>query len=137
MRAATSIISLAAFSVGLAAAQGSGDHDGPPVNGDTEQIGEATIEVEVLSGGTHQSASNITVPLDEVYTNPEILDKVSTLSVVYYDGNGDLTIYCRPFKATNGKGDFATTFSNGEEGPAYLSTNTVVVGSIVCLADYD
>lgn len=140
MHAAISFITVAAMSLGMASAAPSctkrDDHDGPLVDGDIKQVGEATIKAELYKSAKPVSSEDITVKMDEVYTNSEVLNQISKLTVTDYDGDGDLTVYCQSFDSTDGKGRHGPTFSNGEEGPAHLSQNAVVVGSIVCRVDY-
>ncbi|KAI0096757.1 hypothetical protein GGR51DRAFT_542748 [Nemania sp. FL0031] len=87
----------------------------------------ATIVVEASHGGAGSGLTNttITVPVGPVYTNTAVLDTVSTLYLLSPD-----TVTCTPFKNADGTGNGGLPFTVGH--PSLLSTNTVVVGSIVC-----
>ncbi|KAI3340169.1 hypothetical protein F4824DRAFT_454272 [Ustulina deusta] len=87
----------------------------------------ATVVVETAHGGAYNDRTNrtISVPIGPVYTNEDALVAVSTLYLL-----GPETATCTPFK------DEAATVNGGLPfyvgHPSLLSTNSVVVGSLVC-----
>ncbi|KAI4602818.1 hypothetical protein KJ359_008038 [Pestalotiopsis sp. 9143b] len=92
----------------------------------------ATIVIEASHGGAGSDLTNttISVPIGPVYTNEQALAEVSTLYLTGADGVDVTTVTCTPYKAENGTGTGGLPFTSSK--PSYLSTNTVVVGSIVC-----
>ncbi|KAI1398521.1 hypothetical protein F4819DRAFT_468232 [Hypoxylon fuscum] len=92
------------------------------------------INVEASHGGAGSGLTNTTVnmPWGEVYTNKTALDAVSTLYLIGTTSQ-DLpagSIYCIPYKNTDGTGSHGLLFDLYEA--SRLSTNTVQVGSITC-----
>ncbi|KAI0141565.1 hypothetical protein GGR57DRAFT_487117 [Xylariaceae sp. FL1272] len=89
--------------------------------------GSATVVIEASHGGAGSGLTNttITVPLGKIYTNEDALDEVSTLYLL-----SPSTVTCTPYQATTGTGTGGLPFTVGN--PSLLSTNTVVVGSLVC-----
>ncbi|KAI0490302.1 hypothetical protein F4859DRAFT_457709 [Xylaria cf. heliscus] len=87
----------------------------------------ATVIVETAHGSVFNDRTNrtIAVPIGPVYVNEEALAAVSTLYLL-----GPDTATCTPYKAEDGTGSGGLPFTVGH--PSYLSTNTVVVGSLVC-----
>ncbi|KAI0842195.1 hypothetical protein F5Y06DRAFT_259224 [Hypoxylon sp. FL0890] len=92
----------------------------------------AIINVEASHGGAGNDLTNntITVPIDTTYTNPPVLDTVSTLYLIGATGVSSDSITCTPYKSADGTGDHGLPFTS--KTPSFLSTNTVQVGSIVC-----
>lgn len=95
----------------------------------------AVITIEASHGGAGSGLTNntITVPIGPVYTNAQSLSTVSTL---YLTGASEVdikSISCTPYQSTNGTGSRGLAFSSGT--PSYLSTNTVQIGSIICLSN--
>lgn len=98
-------------------------------------VPSAVITIETSHGGAGSGLTNktITVPVGPVYTNSEALNAVSTL---YLTGASEIainSISCTPYRSVNGSGSRGLPFSSTT--PSYLSTNTVQVGSIVCLTN--
>ncbi|KAI2624466.1 hypothetical protein GGS21DRAFT_493877 [Xylaria nigripes] len=91
------------------------------------QIDNVHVVAEAIHGGTGIDRTNttITVPVGPLYRNEEVLDQVSTLYLL--DGDG---VSCIPYQSADGTGPHGLPFTVGH--PSYLSTNTVVVGSIQC-----
>ncbi|KAI1746645.1 hypothetical protein F4782DRAFT_523820 [Xylaria castorea] len=87
----------------------------------------AIVVIETSHGGAFNDRTNrtIAVPIGPVYVNEGALAAVSTLYLL-----GPNTATCTPYKATNGTGSGGLPFYINH--PSLLSTNTVVVGSIVC-----
>ncbi|KAI8947000.1 hypothetical protein F4801DRAFT_562475 [Xylaria longipes] len=87
----------------------------------------ATVVIETSHGAAYNDRTNktVSVPIGPVYTNEHDLAAVSTLYLL-----GPDTVTCSPFQATTGTGTGGLPFTVGH--PSLLSTNTVVVGSIVC-----
>ncbi|KAI1174431.1 hypothetical protein F4777DRAFT_579986 [Nemania sp. FL0916] len=87
---------------------------------------DALVVVEASHGGAGSGLTNttITVPIGTVYTN-EALAAVSTLYLLSPNDG-----VCTPYLYANGTGARGAPFHVGE--PSRLSTNTVVVGSVVC-----
>ncbi|KAJ2984687.1 hypothetical protein NUW58_g5929 [Xylaria curta] len=87
----------------------------------------AIVVVETAHGGAHNDRTNrtITVPFDIVYFNHDALAAVSTLYLL-----GPDNAICTPYKDENGTVNGGRPFSVGY--PSLLSTNSVVVGSLVC-----
>ncbi|KAH8680578.1 hypothetical protein BX600DRAFT_1021 [Xylariales sp. PMI_506] len=120
MRTSTIAVSAAAAFTGLALA-------------DTQP--SAIITVATSHGGADSNLTNqtITVPIGSTpYTDSSALNAVSTLYLTGANGVSVDSITCTPYQATNGTGTGGLPFTSGT--PSYLSTNTVVVGSIVCLS---
>ncbi|KAI2629632.1 hypothetical protein GGR54DRAFT_635817 [Hypoxylon sp. NC1633] len=92
----------------------------------------AVINVEAYSsGGVDPTNSTILAPVGGVYTNSGDLNKVSNLYLIgTTDGLAVERVYCVPYSATDGTGVHGLPFNSTT--PSKLSTNTVVVGSIVC-----
>ncbi|KAI0202322.1 hypothetical protein F4808DRAFT_421191 [Astrocystis sublimbata] len=88
----------------------------------------ATVVVEASHGGAFNDRTNqtLSVPIGSVYVDEHALNAVSTLYLLGPNG-----VTCTPYKAKDGTGNRGLPFSVGK--PSYLSTNTVVVGSIQCL----
>ncbi|KAI1418980.1 hypothetical protein F5Y12DRAFT_780286 [Xylaria sp. FL1777] len=87
----------------------------------------ATVVVETAHGAAYNDRTNttITVPIGPVYTNNTALNAVSTLYLL-----GPNTATCTPFKGQDGTVNGGLPFTVGH--PSLLSTNSVVVGSLVC-----
>ncbi|KAI1808387.1 hypothetical protein F4811DRAFT_295485 [Daldinia bambusicola] len=95
----------------------------------------ALVAVESSHGGAGSGLVNktIQVPLDTVYTNPPVLNEVSTLYLISCSQGTDVySVVCQPHKDPAGTDTGAKPFDINT--PSYLSTNTVVVGSITCHA---
>ncbi|ETS83512.1 hypothetical protein PFICI_05388 [Pestalotiopsis fici W106-1] len=119
MRTASVLVSAAAFA-GMAIAA--------PV----DSTATATIVIEASHGGAGSGLTNttISVPIGPIYTNSDALDEVSTLYLTGATGVDVTSVTCTPYQATDGEGTGGLPFTSSQ--PSYLSTNTVVVGSIVC-----
>ncbi|KAI0876200.1 hypothetical protein GGS24DRAFT_452321 [Hypoxylon argillaceum] len=91
---------------------------------------EAIVVVEASHGGAGSDLTNTTivVPVGPVYTNDAVLDTVSTLYLL-----SPSTVTCTPYKLADGTGTSGLPFTVGH--PSLLSTNTVQVGSLVCLSE--
>ncbi|KAI1339046.1 hypothetical protein F5Y15DRAFT_92075 [Xylariaceae sp. FL0016] len=119
MRAATSISLILSAVAGLALA----DCETPT----------ALVTAEASHGGAGNDLTNttFTVPIGQLYANPDVLDVVSTLYLVGGGGGAPLdATTCTPYQADNGTGVGGLPFD--ADTPSFLSTNTVQVGSIVC-----
>lgn len=119
----TSTVAVAALSaLSLAAAQPAVPRDAP----------EAYVTIETNAGNAFGDVcqKTVRVPIGSVYTNVEDLAKVSTLRLKGAGGVDANTVTCTPYKNNDGTGSGGLPFT--KETPSYLSTNTVVVGSIVC-----
>jgi hypothetical protein len=95
------------------------------------------VTIEASHGGAGNGLTNttITVPIGSIYSGDSALDAVSTLYLVGSTEGTTDGLHCTPYKSTDGTGDSGRPFD--VNAPSYLSTNTVVVGSIVCeAADY-
>ncbi|KAG4219183.1 hypothetical protein PC116_g32337 [Phytophthora cactorum] len=95
----------------------------------------ALVAVESSHGGAGNGLVNktIQVPLDTVYTNPAVLNEVSTLYLISCSqGTNVYSVVCQPHKDPAGTDTGAKPFDI--KTPSRLSTNTVVVGSITCHA---
>lgn len=101
-----------------------------------EALQVAVVTIESSHGGAGQGLSNITVdiPLTATYTNRSALAEVSTLYLVDARGVPFDSVTCTPFRYANGSGDAGLPFN--ETSPSFLSTNTVEVGSIVCISTH-
>jgi hypothetical protein len=88
---------------------------------------DAIIIIEASHGGAGSGLTNttITVPIGTVYTNEEALAEVSNLYLLC-----PKSTTCTPYQSEEGTGTDGLPFTVGK--PSRLSTNTVVVGSIVC-----
>jgi hypothetical protein len=93
----------------------------------------AVVNVEASHGGAGQDLTNTTirVPFISAYTNQNVLDEVSTLYLIDSIGVPIDSISCQPFRYANGSGDAGLPFNSSY--PSYISTNTVEIGSIVCV----
>ncbi|KAI1826269.1 hypothetical protein F4861DRAFT_497685 [Xylaria intraflava] len=91
---------------------------------------EVEIVVEASHGGAGSGLTNttITVPVGPLYTNKAALAAVSTLYLL-----DDETVSCIPYQSEDGTGTHGLPFTVGH--PSFLSTNTVVVGSIRCTSN--
>ncbi|CAG9993932.1 unnamed protein product [Clonostachys byssicola] len=119
----TSTVAVAALSaLSLAAAQPAVARDAP----------EAYVTIETNRGNAFGDVcqKTVIVPIGSVYTNVEDLATVSTLRLKGANGVDENTVTCTPYKNNDGTGSSGLPFT--KETPSYLSTNTVVVGSIVC-----
>ncbi|KAI0424424.1 hypothetical protein F5Y09DRAFT_141995 [Xylaria sp. FL1042] len=87
----------------------------------------ATVVVETAHGAAYNDRTNktITVPIGPIYVNEDALAAVSTLYLL-----SPKTATCSPYKAENGTINGGLPFTVGH--PSLLSTNSVVVGSLVC-----
>ncbi|KAK3719208.1 hypothetical protein LTR37_004427 [Vermiconidia calcicola] len=94
----------------------------------------AIITIEASHGGAGQGLTNNTVfvPLTSTYTNESALSTISTLYLVDSINSPLSSITCTPFRNADGTGDAGLAFTSEE--PSFLSTNTVQVGSIVCIS---
>ncbi|KAI7343975.1 hypothetical protein KC320_g9030 [Hortaea werneckii] len=93
----------------------------------------ASVTITASHGGAGNGLTNttITVPLGSLYTNAA-LDEVSYL---YLTGASDAvleSITCTPYRYANGTGEAGRPFTSSS--PSLLSTNTVKVGSLTCVA---
>ncbi|KAI6819344.1 hypothetical protein KC340_g4933 [Hortaea werneckii] len=93
----------------------------------------ASVTITASHGGAGNDLTNttITVPLGSLYTNAA-LDEVSYL---YLTGSNDAvleSITCTPHRYANGTGEAGRPFTSSS--PSLLSTNTVKVGSLTCVA---
>ncbi|KAI7544566.1 hypothetical protein KC331_g6726 [Hortaea werneckii] len=93
----------------------------------------ASVTITASHGGAGNGLTNttITVPLGSLYTNAA-LDEVSYL---YLTGSNDAVlenITCTPHRYANGTGEAGRPFTSSS--PSLLSTNTVKVGSLTCVA---
>ncbi|KAI6093913.1 hypothetical protein F4821DRAFT_7148 [Hypoxylon rubiginosum] len=98
-------------------------------------VGNALITVEASHGGAGNGLTNTTmsVPIGVIYTHNPAMEEVSTLYLVGSTSGVPVdSIVCTPYKSTDGTGSHGLPFTS--KVPSYLSTNTVVVGSIVCEA---
>ena len=94
----------------------------------------AIVVIEASHGGAGQDLTNqtITIPLTATYSNNSALAEVSTLYLVSAVGVPVTSISCTPFRHADGTGKSGLTFDSTT--PSFLSTNTVQVGSIVCIS---
>ncbi|KAI4868596.1 hypothetical protein F4820DRAFT_445009 [Hypoxylon rubiginosum] len=95
--------------------------------------GNAIITIEASHGGAGSGLTNttISVPIGEIYTGNKAMETVSTLYLVGTTGDVALdSVTCTPYKANDATGSHGLPFTS--KTPSYLSTNTVVVGSILC-----
>ncbi|KAK3109962.1 hypothetical protein LTR53_016229 [Teratosphaeriaceae sp. CCFEE 6253] len=93
----------------------------------------ASVTIEASHGGAGSGLTNttITVPLNTTYSDPA-LDTVSSLYLTGATGSAVESITCTPYRYANGTGAGGLPFTYG--APSRLSTNTVQVGSIVCVS---
>ncbi|KAI1313208.1 hypothetical protein F5Y03DRAFT_159116 [Xylaria venustula] len=87
----------------------------------------AVVVVETSHGGAGNDRTNttITVPLGKTYVNNSALAAVSTLYLI-----GPDSATCTPYKDAEASVNGGLAFTVGH--PSLLSTNTVVVGSLLC-----
>ena len=99
-----------------------------------QQLPAAIVVIEASHGGAGQDLTNttVTIPLTQTYVNHTSLDAVSTLYLVDARGVPLNSVSCTPFKHADGTGKGGLTFDS--TNPSFLSTNTVQVGSIVCIS---
>ena len=99
-----------------------------------QQTPAAIVTIESSHGGAGQDLTNVTVtiPLTTAYTNHSALDTVSTLYLVDSVNSPINSITCTPFKNPDGSGDAGLAFDSTT--PSYISTNTLPLGSIVCIS---
>ncbi|KAI1382294.1 hypothetical protein F4677DRAFT_21845 [Hypoxylon crocopeplum] len=93
----------------------------------------ALVVVEASHGGAGSGLTNTTlsVPIGTIYNYRGPLDTVSTLYLVgTTEGVPVDSVTCTPYHSTDGTGSHGLPFTYGT--PSRLSTNTVVVGSVVC-----
>ncbi|KAK0250933.1 hypothetical protein LTS09_014003 [Friedmanniomyces endolithicus] len=93
----------------------------------------AQVTIEASHGGAGNGLTNktISVPLNTTYTDPA-LQTVSYLFLTGATGVAVESITCTPYLYPNGTGKGGLPFTSNS--PSYLSTNTVQVGSIICLS---
>lgn len=98
------------------------------------KLDAAIVTIEASHGGAGQDLTNqtVTIPLTNTYVNHSALDAVSSLYLVGARGVPLDSVSCTPFKNANGTGKGGLTFDSTT--PSLLSTNTVQVGSIVCIS---
>jgi hypothetical protein len=96
---------------------------------------KAIIIVEASHGGAGSGLTNATLSVDmgPIFTGDDALKAVSSLYLVGAIGVDVDAVTCTPFKNTDGTGTGGLPFNSTT--PSRLSTNTVVVGSIVCNTD--
>ncbi|KAK5107710.1 hypothetical protein LTR62_000732 [Meristemomyces frigidus] len=94
----------------------------------------AGVSIIASHGGAGNDLTNttISIPLNHTYTNP-LLDTVSYLYLTSATGVSLQSITCQAYMNTNGTKPGGSPFKAGQ--PALLSTNTVPVGSIICMSD--
>ncbi|KAI0176394.1 hypothetical protein GGR52DRAFT_571357 [Hypoxylon sp. FL1284] len=95
--------------------------------------GDALVKVERSHGGAGNdiTSTTIVVPLGEVFKGDPALEAVSTLYLVGATNHVDMnTITCTPYQSDDATGTHGLAFDS--KTPSRLSTNTVVVGSILC-----
>lgn len=99
-----------------------------------QKVPAAIVVIEASHGGAGQDLTNqtVTIPLTNTYVNHTALDAVSTLYLVDARGVPVNSVSCTPFKNEDGTGKGGLTFDSTT--PSLLSTNTVQVGSIVCIS---
>ena len=99
-----------------------------------QKLPAAIVVIEASHGGAGQDLTNqtVTIPLTQTYVNHTALDAVSTLYLVDARGVPVNSVSCTPFKHEDGTGKGGLTFDSTT--PSLLSTNTVQVGSIVCIS---
>lgn len=99
-----------------------------------QKLPAAIVVIEASHGGAGQDLTNqtVTIPLTNTYVNHTALDAVSTLYLIDARGVPVDSVSCTPFKHEDGTGKGGKTFDSLT--PSYLSTNTVPVGSIVCIS---
>lgn len=91
-------------------------------------LAQPTVEITVLDRhlGTN---SSITGAIGALITDSS-LETVSDLYLTSAEAVQIETVTCTPYKYNDGTGRGGLPFTEGN--PSYLSTNTVVVGSIYC-----
>ena len=97
---------------------------------------EATVTIEASHGGAGNGLTNTTIDviINKPYHNATILDEVSTLFLRGATGVPLDSITCTPFKNADGSGDSGLPFNS--TSPSYVSTNTIQIGSIVCITTH-
>ncbi|KAI1454373.1 hypothetical protein F4805DRAFT_324459 [Annulohypoxylon moriforme] len=93
----------------------------------------ALINVESSHGGAGTGLKNVTIDVGfgGVYSGNPVLNEVSTLYLIGTTKEVPIeSVVCYSYKSTDGTGEHSTAITANT--PARLSTNTVVVGSIVC-----
>lgn len=92
----------------------------------------AIVTIEASHGGAGSDVTNttITVPLNTRYTN-SALQTVSSLYLTGAEGVDLSSITCTPYTYNNQTGPAPFTSSK----PSLLSTNTVQVGSLLCVSN--
>ncbi|KAI7265231.1 hypothetical protein KC345_g8531 [Hortaea werneckii] len=93
----------------------------------------ASVTITASHGGAGNGLTNttITVPLGSLYTNAA-LDEVSYLYLTDASEAVLESITCTPHRYANGTGEAGRPFTSSS--PSLLSTNTVKVGSLTCVA---
>jgi hypothetical protein len=99
-----------------------------------QKLPAAIVVIEASHGGAGQDLTNttVTIPLTQTYVHHTALAAVSTLYLVDARGVPLNSVSCTPFKHADGTGKGGLTFDSTT--PSFLSTNTVQVGSIVCIS---
>ena len=97
---------------------------------------EAAVTIEASHGGAGNGLTNTTIDviINKPYHNATILDEVSTLYLRGATGVPLDSITCTPFKNADGSGDSGLPFNS--TSPSYVSTNTIQIGSIVCITTH-
>lgn len=90
-----------------------------------------TIEASHGGAGTDLTNTTIVVPLNSTYVNTA-LDTVSYLFLTGATGVPLESITCTPYRYANATGSAGLPFTAAK--PSLLSTNTVQVGSLVCVS---
>ncbi|KAK3657851.1 hypothetical protein LTR56_002233 [Elasticomyces elasticus] len=93
------------------------------------QIADVTITASHGGAGNGLTNTTVIVPLGTPYTN-SALDTVSYLYLTGANGAALEDITCQAYVYPNGTGAAGQPFTH--ISPALLSTNTVIVGSLVC-----
>jgi opacity protein-like surface antigen len=94
----------------------------------------AAIVIVEAHNGLHSTNSTIAVEFGHVYAGGGALHEVSTLYLGDTIGAPFDSVTCTPHHASNGQGTGGRPFNS--TSPSFLSTNTVVVGSIVCITTH-
>ncbi|KAI0889855.1 uncharacterized protein GGS22DRAFT_183203 [Annulohypoxylon maeteangense] len=93
----------------------------------------AILNIESSHGGAGSGLRNATIEvgIGGVYSGNPVLNEVSSIYLVGTTKGAQIEmIVCYGYKSTDGTGSHSTPVT--AHSPARLSTNTVVVGSIVC-----
>ncbi|KAK3678825.1 hypothetical protein LTR78_001278 [Recurvomyces mirabilis] len=98
----------------------------------SDPLAGVTITASHGGAGSGLTNSTISIPLNHTYTNA-LLDEVSYLYLTSAQGVDLNSITCQPYRDANGTMAAGPSFKAGQ--PAFLSTNTVQVGSIICVGD--